>query len=91
MQKPASFFIENKAKLFSDYNPRYCVGEAAGWSLAGEENVYRAIYNLVHHMDKLTIDKELNIMVKTAVLLRWSINTSALRGLCTLLIAAGSS
>ena len=72
MQKPASFFIENKAKLFSDYNPRYCVGEAAGWSLAGEENVYRAIYNLVHHMDKLTIDKELNIMVKTAVLLRWS-------------------
>ena len=91
MQKPASFFIENKAKLFSDYNPRYCVDEAAGWSLAGEENVYRAIYNLVHHMDKLTIDKELNIMVKTAVLLRWSINTSALRGLCTLLIAAGSS
>ena len=73
MQKPVSFFLENRDALFSDYNPEYGVNENENWRFEGDKNIYRGIFNLVQHMDKLTMEKELSIMIKTAVLLRFLI------------------
>ena len=70
MQKPLSFYKNNQGKLFSKYNPQYGVNESEDWVLHGEENVYQSVFNLVNHIDKISMEKELSIMIKTAVLLR---------------------
>lgn len=71
VQKPLSFYLKNREKLFSDYNPEYGVNEEETWIFQGDENIYKGIYNLVNHMDKITLEKELTVMIKTAVLLRF--------------------
>ena len=50
--------------------------EPDSWRFEGDENIYRGVYNLVNHLDKMTGDKELNIMIKTAVLLRFLISNN---------------
>jgi len=71
VQKPSSWYKENKDKLFSEYNIKYGVEEAEEWKLEGDENIYKSVYNLVNHVDKLTIDRELIAIIKSAVLLRF--------------------
>ena len=70
MQKPMSFYISNSEKLFSQYTPEYGVNENEEWILEGEENIYRSVFNLVNHIDKISVEKELSIMIKTSVLIR---------------------
>ena len=70
MQKPLSFYINNSEKLFSQNNPAYGVDENEGWILEGEDNIYRSVFNLVNHIDKVSLEKELSIMIKTSVLIR---------------------
>ena len=70
VQKPLSFYISNSEKLFSKYNPEYGVKESEEWILEGEENIYKSVFNLVNHIDKISMEKELSIMIKTSVLLR---------------------
>ena len=65
--------MKNREKLFSDYNPEYGVNEEETWIFQGDENIYKGIYNLVNHMDKITLEKELTVMIKTAVLLRYKL------------------
>jgi len=73
VQKPSSWYIEHKANLFSEYNAKYGIDEPEGWKLEGDENIYKAIFNLVNHIEKLTIDKELIAIIKSVVLLRYLI------------------
>ena len=76
MQKPHSFYAQNKETLFSGYNPQYCVDEPDTWRFEGDDNIYKGVYNLVNHLDKMSADKELNTMIKTAVLLRFLISNN---------------
>ena len=70
VQKPSSWYIEHKADLFSEYNEKYGIEESEGWKLESDENIYKAIFNLVNHINKLTVDKELIAIIKSVVLLR---------------------
>ena len=56
--------------MFTEHNPRYGVEEDNDWRLEGDENIYKAVFNLVNHIGKLSHDKELSTIIKTAVLLR---------------------
>ena len=73
VQKPLSFFLKNKEKLFTHHNLKYSVDEDESWKFAGEENIYKGVFNLVNHIEKLSLDKELSTMIKSAVLLRFLI------------------
>ena len=70
MQKPSSWYSQHADSLFTSHNEKYGTEEGEGWRLEGEENVYKAIYNLVNHIEKLTVDKELIAIIKSVVLLR---------------------
>ena len=70
VQKPSSWYNQHAASLFSSYNVKYGTEEEEGWKFEGDENIYKAIYNLVNHTDKLTVDQELVAVIKSAVLLR---------------------
>ena len=74
VQRPLAWHVENADSLFTEYNPSYGVQEHQDWRLEGEENIYKAVFNLVNHIGKLTQDKELSTIIKTVVLLRSSIN-----------------
>jgi len=73
VQQPAEFFIKNKDKLFSRHDPEYGTKEQDNWKLAGPENIYKGMYNLVNHIDKLSEQRELEAIIKSAFLLRYLI------------------
>jgi len=73
IQQPAEFFLKNKDRLFSAHDPEYGTKEQEEWQLAGPDNTYRAIYNLVNHIEKLSEQKELEALIKSAFLLRYLI------------------
>ena len=75
VQRPVSWYVEKADSLFRDHNPSYGVEEEENWRLEGEDNIYKAVYNLVNHRDKLSFDKEIATSIKTAVLLRLVIKT----------------
>ena len=54
----------------------FCVDQPDGWRFEGDENIYKGVYNLVNHLDKMSGEKELNTMIKTAVLLRFLISNN---------------
>ena len=70
VQKPLSFFLKNKENLFMEHNLKYTVNEDEDWKFAGEENIYKGVFNLVNHIEKVSLDKELSTMIKSVVLLR---------------------
>ena len=70
VQRPLAWYEEQAGSLFSEHNPRYGVQEDEDWKLEGDDNIYRAVFNLVNHRDKLTQDKEIATIIKTVVLLR---------------------
>jgi len=71
VQKPCSWYTQHATSLFSSYNEKYGTEEEEGWKFEGDENIFKAIYNLVNHIDKLTVDKELVAVIKSVVLLRF--------------------
>ena len=70
MQRPLSWYVEKAGTLFSEHNPMYGVQEQEDWRLQGEDNIYKAVFNLVNHREKLSQDKEIATIIKTVVLLR---------------------
>ena len=70
MQRPLSWYVEKAGALFSEHNPMYGVQEEEDWRLQGEDNIYKAVFNLVNHREKLSQDKEIATIIKTVVLLR---------------------
>ena len=70
VQRPMSWYVERAGSLFSEHNPRYGVEEEDDWRLQGDDNIYKAVFNLVNHRDKLNQDKEIATIIKTVVLLR---------------------
>ena len=41
------------------------------WKLDGDESIYQAVFNLVNHMDKMSVEKEIASIIKSSVLLRY--------------------
>ena len=74
IQQPASFFLEGRARLFTEHNKEYGTNEAEDWSFHGRDHLYQGLFNLVNHMDALTPEKELDCVIKAAVLLRFLIS-----------------
>lgn len=52
------------------------MNEPDTWRFVGDENIYKGLYNLVNHLNKITVDKEINTMIKTAVLLRFLVSNN---------------
>jgi len=70
IQQPCKFFLENRSKLFEEHDKEYGTKESEEWKFEGTENLYRGLFNLVNHMEELTLSKELDCVIKSAVLLR---------------------
>ena len=87
IQQPSKFFVENRSKLFEEYDKEYGTKEEEEWRFEGTETLYRGLFNLVssasglcqislslscqvNHMEELTPSKELETVIKSAVLLR---------------------
>ena len=81
--------MENRSRLFEEYDKEYGTKEDGEWRFEGTETLYRGLFNLVrqwivvkkgqislslscqvNHMEELTPSKELETVIKSAVLLR---------------------
>ena len=71
VQRPLAWYLEKADSLFSQHNPSYGVQEDKDWRLEGDENIYKAVFNLVNHISHLSQDKEITTIIKTVVLLRY--------------------
>lgn len=73
IQKPCFWFLKHKDTLFSTYNQKYGTDMSEDWKLDGDESIYQAVFNLVNHMDKMSVEKEIASIIKSSVLLRFLI------------------
>jgi len=74
IQQPSKFFVENRSKLFEVHDKEYGTKESEEWRFEGTETLYRGLFNLVNHMEELTPSKEMDTVIKSAVLLRFLIS-----------------
>jgi len=74
IQQPAKFFVENRSKLFEVHDKEFGTKEPEDWTFEGTETLYRGLFNLVNHMEELTPAKEMETVIKSAVLLRFLIS-----------------
>ena len=47
IQQPSKFFVENRSKLFEEYDKEYGTKEEEEWRFEGTETLYRGLFNLV--------------------------------------------
>ena len=56
-QKPLEYFMENETELFCEHDPKYGTKLKEGENIYGEEDVYKAYFNLVTMDDKVQGNK----------------------------------
>jgi len=71
IRNPAEFYIQNQKDLFTNYDQKYGTNNSDNWKLEGENNVYQAIFNLVNHREEMSLDKEIETVIKSVVILRF--------------------
>jgi len=70
-REPVKFFVQNETEAFTGIKPDFGVKEKNDWKLEGAVQNYKSLYNAVSHAEGRSADAELDLIITTAVLIRF--------------------